>query len=98
MFAESSEAEEAKRLADEIRNNPEWLQLACDNLVDRLGSLYMSMAENWQRKGQMQLASACYERVLTAAPGSRYAEMAQLKLGALKPRTKTTALATEKAP
>jgi thioredoxin-related protein len=98
LYADSSEAEEAKRMAEEIRNNPEWLQQACDNLVDRLGSLYMSMAENWQRKGQMQLASACYERVLTAAPGSRYAELAQLKLSALKPRTKTTALATDKGP
>jgi thioredoxin-related protein len=98
LYADSSEAEEARRMADEIRNNPDWLQQACDNLVDRLGSLYMSMAENWQRKGQMQLASACYERVLTAAPGSRYAELAQLKLSALKPRTKTTALATDKGP
>jgi tetratricopeptide (TPR) repeat protein len=98
QYGESSEAEEAKRLAEEIRSNPEWLQQACDNLVDRLGSLYMAMAENWQRKGQMQLAVACYERVVTAAPGSRYAELAQLKLGALKSRTKTTALATDKNP
>jgi thioredoxin-related protein len=95
-FADSSEAEEAKHLVDEIRSNPEWLQLACDSLVDRLGSLYMAMAENWQRKGQMQLAAACYERVLSAAPGSRFAELAQLKLGALKGRTKTAALAPDK--
>ncbi len=80
QYADSSEAEEAKHLAEEIRNNPEWLQQACDNLVDRLGTLYMAMGENWQRKGQMQLAAACYERVVTAAPGSRYAELAQLKL------------------
>ena len=98
QFANSSEAEEAKRLAEEIRSNPEWLQEACDSLVDRLGSLYMAMAENWQRKGQMQLATACYERVVSAAPGSRYAEMAQLKLGALKGRTKPTTVATDKNP
>ena len=95
-FAESKEAEEAKRLAEEIRSNPEWLQQACDSLVDRLGSLYMAMAENWQRQGQMQMASACYERVLSAAPGSRYAELAQLKLSALKGRTKTASLVGEK--
>ena len=70
--------------------------MACDSLVDRLGSLYMAMAENWQHKGQMQLAAACYERVLSAAPGSRFAEVAQLKLGALKGRTKTAALAADK--
>ncbi len=96
QYADSSEAEEAKRLVEEIRNNPEWLQQACDNLVDRLGSLYMAMGENWQRKGQMQLAAACYERVVTAAPGSRYAELAQLKLSALKTRTKTAALTIDK--
>jgi thioredoxin-related protein len=95
-FADSVEAEEAKRLMDEIRSNPEWLQVACDSLVDRLGNLYMAMAENWQRKGQVQLAGACYERVLSAAPGSRYAEIAQLKLGAMKGRTKTAALASDK--
>ncbi len=95
-FADTKEAEEAKRLAEEIRSNPEWLQQACDNLVDRLGSLYMAMAENWQRQGQTQMASACYERVLSAAPGSRYAELAQLKLSALKGRTKTASLVGEK--
>ena len=88
-FADLSEAEEARKLIDEIKSNPEWLQLACDGLTDRLGSMYLSMAENWLRKGQVQLAATCFERVVSAAPGTRHAETAQLKLAALRNGAKT---------
>lgn len=91
-FADLPEAEEARKLALEIRSNPEWLQQACDGLTERLGSLYLSMAENWMRKGQVHRAISCYERVMLVAPGSRHADLAQAKLAPLKNPARTVSI------
>src|SRR5205807_9484244 len=80
-FGDLPEGVEAVQLADEIKSNPEWMQNACDNLSERLGGLYLSLAETWLRKGQPQQATACLERVVRMFPGTRQAEMAQVRLG-----------------
>jgi thioredoxin-related protein len=86
-FADLPEGTEAVQLAAEIKNNPDWMQTACDNLTDRLGLLYLAMAETWVRKGQPQQAAQCLERVIQACPGTRQAEAAQLRLSYLKGQT-----------
>ncbi len=83
-YADLSEGAEAVQLAAEIKNNPEWMQGACDSLTDRLGLLYLSMAETWLKKGQPQQAAQCLERVMQACPGTRQAEAAQVRLSYLK--------------
>jgi thioredoxin-related protein len=79
-YGDLPEGEEAKVLEGTIKNNPAWMQTACDSLSDRLGLLYLSLAETWIKKGQPQQAALCLERVVKAFPSSQHAEVAQRRL------------------
>src|SRR5205823_128892 len=79
-FPEFPEALAATQLAGEIKGNPEWLKQACDQLGDRLGVLYLAMAESLLRKGQPQQATFYLERVVQHFPNTRHAEAAQIRL------------------
>jgi thiol-disulfide isomerase/thioredoxin len=83
-YADLPEAGEARDLAAEIKDNPEWLRQACDGLTDQLGGLYLSLADTWLRKGQPQQAILCLERVLQTLPGTRQAEAAQVRLAQIQ--------------
>ena len=83
-YADLAEGTEAMQLAAEIKNNPEWMRLACDNLSDRLGLLYLSLAETWPKKGQPQQAVLYLERVVQAFPNTRQAEAAQIRLAQIQ--------------
>lgn len=83
-YGDLPEASEALHLATEIKNNPEWMRQACDSLSDRLGLLYISLAESWVKKGQPQQAIVYLERVIRAFPGTRQAESAQVRLAQLQ--------------
>jgi thioredoxin-related protein len=83
-YGDLAEAAEALQLAAEIKNNPDWLQRACQSLSDQLGELYLSLADNWLRRGQPQQAALCLERVLQTLPGTRHAEVAQLRLAQIQ--------------
>jgi tetratricopeptide (TPR) repeat protein len=82
-YADLPEGVEASQLLSEIKSNPEWMRQACETLSDRLGGLYLAMAETWLKKGQPQQAMMCLERVLQAFPGTRQAEAAQTRLAQL---------------
>jgi thioredoxin-like negative regulator of GroEL len=86
-FGDLSEGAEALQLAAEIKSNPEWMQTACDNLTERLSSMYLALAETWLRKGQPQQAMVCLERVVRTFPGSRQAEVAQIRLSQIQGQT-----------
>jgi thioredoxin-related protein len=83
-YADLPEGVEAGQLAAEIKNNPEWLQLACETLTEHLGRLYLSLADTWIKKGQPQQAAFCLERVIKTFPGTRQAEAAQVRLANLE--------------
>ncbi len=83
-YSELPEGSEAIQLANEIKNNPEWMRQACDSLGERLGLLYLSLAEALVKKGQAQQAIQCLERIVQTLPGTRQAEMAQIRLSQLQ--------------
>jgi tetratricopeptide (TPR) repeat protein len=83
-YADLPEAVEGMRLVAEIKNNPDWMRQACESLSDRLGVLYLSLAETWIKKGQPHEAVACLERVVQTLPGTRQAEVAQTRLAQLQ--------------
>ena len=83
-YADLPEGVEASQIASEIKNNPELLTKACNNVNERLSSLYLSLAESWTKKGKADQASACYEKVQQLFPGTHYAQMAQVKLAQLQ--------------
>src|SRR5207248_11504832 len=76
-YPDLPEGVEAIQLATEIKGNPEWMRQACETLSDRLGVLYLSLAETWLKKGEPQQAMTCLERVVQTLPGTRQAEAAQ---------------------
>jgi hypothetical protein len=83
-YPDLSEGVQAIQLASEIKSNPEWMRQACDTLSERLGVLYLSLAETWLKKGQPQQAMSCLERVIQTLPGTRQAEAAQLRLSQIQ--------------
>ncbi len=83
-YPDLPEGAEAVQLASDIKNNPEWMKQACDSLSDRLGLLYLSLAETWIKKGQPKEAVICYERVIQTFPGTRQADTAQQRLAQLQ--------------
>jgi thioredoxin-like negative regulator of GroEL len=91
-FPELPEGVEAMQLAAEIKNNPEWMRLACDTLSDQLGTLYLSLAETWLKKGQPEQAVICLERVVQTLPGTRQAEAAQVRLAQIQGQPPTQAV------
>jgi thioredoxin-like negative regulator of GroEL len=86
-YADIPEGGEAMQLAAEIKNNPEWLQQACESLTNRLSSLYLSLAETWIKKGQPQQAAQYLDRVIKSFPGTRDAETAQVRLANIQGRS-----------
>ncbi len=84
QFAELPEAAEAVRLSSDIKSNPEWAKQAADQMSDRLGLLYLSLAETCLKKGQPQEAVYYLERVVQNFPNSRHAETAQVRLAQIQ--------------
>jgi thioredoxin-related protein len=83
-YGDLPEGVEAVQLAAEIKNNPDWMQQACESLTDRLGLMYLALAETWLKKGQPQQAVSCLERLIQALPGTRQAELAQMRLAQIR--------------
>jgi thioredoxin-like negative regulator of GroEL len=83
-YGDLPEGVEAMQLLTEIKGNSEWMRQACDTLSERLGFMYISLAETWIKKGQPRQAIWCLERVVQGFPGTRQAEAAQLRLGQLQ--------------
>jgi thioredoxin-related protein/outer membrane protein assembly factor BamD (BamD/ComL family) len=83
-YADLPEATEATQLAADIKSNPEWMRQVCNDQGERLGGLYLCLAETYIKKGQAKDALLCFERVIQSFPGSRQAEVAQQRLAQLQ--------------
>jgi outer membrane protein assembly factor BamD (BamD/ComL family) len=83
-YGDLPEGQHAFALAAEIKNNPEWLQNAADVMTDRLGGLYLALADSYLKRGEVQRAEFYLKRVVQAFPGSRLAESAQIRLTQLQ--------------
>ncbi|QJW93820.1 thioredoxin family protein [Frigoriglobus tundricola] len=86
-FAELPEARDANALLADIKNNPERLAKACDQMNDRTAAMYMALAESWSKKGQSAEAAGCLKKVMALCPNTRHADLAQAELNRLQSRT-----------
>jgi thioredoxin-like negative regulator of GroEL len=86
-YGDLPEGQQAFALAAEIKNNPEWLQNAADVMTDRLGGLYLALADSYLKRGEVRRAEFYLKRVVQAFPGSRLAESAQIRLNQLQGTT-----------
>jgi len=82
--ADSPESAEANKLAAEIKANPEWTKQACDQMGERLSTLYLTLAETWLKKGQPQQAVFYLERIVQTFPNTRNADVAQVRLAQIQ--------------
>jgi thioredoxin-related protein len=78
------EGAEAKQLETKIRSDPKVLGAACDSMTDRLGAMYLDMAEALMLKNEPQRAALCLEWVVQARPGTPQAETAKTRLAQIK--------------
>ncbi len=83
-YGDLAEGQEASVLVAEIKNNPEWLQGAADTMTDRLGGVYLALADSLLKRGQLARAEFYLQRVVQSFPGSRQAESAQTRLTQLQ--------------
>jgi len=83
-YADLPEGAEGQQLAAEVKDNPAFLARACDALNQRMAAMNLALAEAWAKKGQPAQAQLCLEKVLQAAPNSRQAELAQVRLAQLQ--------------
>lgn len=83
-YSDMTEGQDAFVLISEIRANPEWMQAAADTLSDRLGGVYLALADTLLKKGQPQRAEFYLQRVVQSFPGTRQAESAQIRLAQLQ--------------
>lgn len=79
-FGDLPEGHDAMLLMGELKSNPVLLLQAADSLSERLGEMYLALAESHMQKGQPQRAEFFLQRVILACPGSRNAETAQIRL------------------
>ncbi len=83
-FGNTPEAAEAAKIQAEIKTNPEWMARACNNLNERLASMYLSLADSWLKKGKPEEAVGCLEKVQQLAAGSAHAQIAAVKLAEIQ--------------
>ena len=83
-YADLSEAKESDALAAEVRNNPDRLAVACEQMNQKTASMYLTLAESWMKKGQEKEALACLEKVTKLCPNTRFAEQAQGKMNSIR--------------
>lgn len=83
-YVDLKEGKQGKELATEIRSSPEKLAKACENLNERLATMYATLGETWMKKGERELAANCYEKAVRAAPASLIARDSQAKLAQLQ--------------
>lgn len=89
-FADRAEGKDGVALAAEIKNNPDRLAAACEQMNERTAALYLTLAESWAKKGQTAEATACLDKVLKLRPNSRQAEVAQAQLTKIQGREPAT--------
>jgi len=87
VYSDRPESKDAASLVHEIKNNPDRLAAACEQMNDRTASMYLALAESWSKKGQDKEAAACLEKVVKLVPNSKHAERAQSQLAKIASKT-----------
>jgi thioredoxin-like negative regulator of GroEL len=83
-YSDLNEGAEASKLSAEIKSNPEYVQQACEQMGERLTTLYLSLAETWLKKGEPQQAVYYLERIIQTFPHTRNADIAQVRLAQIQ--------------
>jgi thioredoxin-related protein len=83
-YKDLPQGKQGVELAEEIRSSPDKLAKACDNLNERLATMYVNLGNTWLKKGDKHQASIYLEKAIHAAPASLVARDAQGTLTGLQ--------------
>lgn len=89
-FADRTEGKDGAALAAEIKNNPDRLAAACEQMNEKTAAMYLTLADSWAKKGQAAEATACLDKVMKLVPNSRQAGLAQAQLAQIQGRNPAT--------
>ncbi len=84
FYPDLPEGKEAKLLGSQVKNDPEHMAAACEQLNARTAAMYLALADTWMKKGQSKEASECLAKVVRLCPNTRHAEVAQANLTRLQ--------------
>ncbi len=82
-YGDMPQSQTAYQLAASIKNDPKFMQAACDTMSDRLGNMWIALADTMLREGQPDRARYYFERIIHAFPGTGLAERAEIRLNQL---------------
>ena len=80
LYPTSPEAAQAAKLESRIKGEPELERRTCVEMEDRLGDLYLGLAEECVRGKHPEQAKLYWERVVRICGGSHAAEIARARL------------------
>ncbi|VTS02117.1 DUF255 domain-containing protein [Tuwongella immobilis] len=83
-YRDLPEGKEGSHLATQVRDNPEMMAKVVESMNDRMGGMYLALAESHLKKGNHQEASKCLERLVAACPNSEAANKANVTLAQLR--------------
>ena len=95
-FPDRPEVKDAAALAAEIKDHPDRLAAACEQMNEKTAAMYLTLADSWVKKGQHAEATACLEKVMKLAPNSRQSELAQARLTKIQGREPASAASFRK--
>lgn len=75
--------EEAVGLMAAVKADPEKLSKAGEQLDERFAAAYFAVAEGFEQKGKMKDATNYFEKVIVAAPSSKFADKARARVAAI---------------
>ena len=75
-----AESPEAEALAAQVTGDPEKLAAAIEQRNERTAALYLTLAEAWEKKGDVKEAKACLEKAAKLCPNGKPGEQAKAKL------------------
>ena len=83
-YPDSGEAKLAREEVQAIRSDPDKLRIASEQAAERLAGLYLNLADAWIGQGKPQQGVYYLEKVTVTFPGSRYAEVAKVRLAQIQ--------------
>lgn len=84
QFTDRTEGKEAAALAAEVKGDPGRLAAASDQLDERAATLYLSLADAWEKKCRPREAEAYLEKAVRVRPVGKLAELARTRLASLR--------------
>jgi thioredoxin-related protein len=75
--------EEAVGILAAIKADPDKLTRAAEQMDDKLAGGYFAIAEGFEQKGKAKEALTYFEKVIVAAPASKYADRARVRVAAI---------------